>query len=63
LLAVIALPIAMSMPSCALSMREKATSRPPLSTTAITISQSFFLASASAAAMAFMAASCPIGIP
>ena len=42
---------------------ENANSRLPLSTTAITIDQLFFLASASAAAMAFMAASCPIGTP
>jgi hypothetical protein len=34
-----------------------------LTTTAITIDQLFFLASASAAAMAFMAVSCPIGAP
>ena len=54
LLAVTALPMAMSrLPICELSIRDRATSWPPVSTTAVTIIQPFFLASASEAAIAF----------
>ena len=57
-LAVTALAIAMSMlASWALSIRSKATSRPPLSTTAITICQPFFVASASGGGDRFLARS------
>ena len=64
LLAVTALPMAMStLACCVLSILEKATSWPELSTMAMATGQLFFLASASAAASAFLAASKVIGGP
>src|SRR4029453_8282944 len=59
-----ALSLATSMlPHCVLSRRCSMTSNPPVSRIAITTGQLFFRASASAAAMAFLACSRLIGVP